>query len=180
MHYDIAGLEGMRSSSPMPGLARVQSLGTQSSHAFASALGGSLSRSQTPDPQHVPARPLGGPLSRSQTPDPQHVVTRSPSPSLSAMGGRFGIPDRQNIGSSSSFNGVSSNSIESEEIVAGLSSISLASNGAVEEERHTKSQLQKDIAESQNYIFIFKMVRTKITNINIQENLQQILYRHLF
>ncbi|KAH9301707.1 hypothetical protein KI387_013290, partial [Taxus chinensis] len=133
MRHDTAVLEGLRSGSPMPGLARVQSLGTQSSHAFASALVSSLSRSQTPDPQHV--------------------VTRSPSPCLTAMGGRFSIPDKQNVGFSSSFNGVSSSPTESEEIAAALSNISLSSNQVVEEERHAQSQLQQDMAEHQNYVF---------------------------
>ena len=53
MYHEMAGVESLLSGSAMPGLARVQSLGAQSSHAFASALGASLSRNQTPDPQHV-------------------------------------------------------------------------------------------------------------------------------
>jgi hypothetical protein len=67
----MAGVESLLSGSAMPGLARVQSLGAQSSHAFASALGASLSRNQTPDPQHV--------------------MTRSPSPCPPGMGGRSGV-----------------------------------------------------------------------------------------
>uniref|UniRef100_A0A0C9SAH0 TSA: Wollemia nobilis Ref_Wollemi_Transcript_3604_4174 transcribed RNA sequence n=1 Tax=Wollemia nobilis TaxID=56998 RepID=A0A0C9SAH0_9CONI len=131
MRHDITGLEGLRSGSAIPGLARVQSLGAQSSHAYASALG----------------------VSRSQTPDPQHVVTRSPSPCLTTMGGRFGIANKQNVGCSSSFNGVSSSATESEEIAAALAGISLSSNGVVEEERHAQSHLQQDITEHQSYLF---------------------------
>jgi len=133
MRHEMAGVESLLSGSAMPGLARVQSLGAQSSHAFASALGASLSRNQTPDPQHV--------------------MTRSPSPCPPGMGGRFGVTDNQNIVCSNSFNGVSSNVNESAEIAAALSGMSLSSNGVMEEEKHVQSQLQQEMSEHRNYLF---------------------------
>eukprot|EP00253_Pinus_taeda_P030777 PITA_30777 len=132
MRHEMTGVESLRSGSAMP-LARVQSLGAQSSHAFASALGASLSRNQTPDPQHV--------------------MTRSPSPCPAGMGGRFSVADKQSVVCSNSFNGVSSNVSESAEIAAALSGMSLSSNGVMEEEKHVQSQLQQEMSEHQNYLF---------------------------
>lgn len=133
MRHELAAVESVRSGSAMPGLARVQSLGAQSSHAFAAALGASLSRNQTPDPQHV--------------------MTRSPSPRPVGMGGRFGASDKQNIVCPNSFNGVSSNASESAEIAAALSGMSLLSNGVMEEEKHVQSQMQQEMSEHRNYLF---------------------------
>eukprot|EP01018_Ginkgo_biloba_P032471 Gb_28529 [translate_table: standard] len=133
MRHEMAAVEGLRPGLAMPGLARVQSLGSQSSHAFASALGAGLSRSQTPDPQLV--------------------VTRSPSPCLAAVGGRFGVTEKQKIVCPNSFNGVSSSVTESAELASAMSGISLSSNCVAEGEKHVQSQLQQEISEHQKYLF---------------------------
>eukprot|EP01018_Ginkgo_biloba_P007533 Gb_31285 [translate_table: standard] len=121
---DMAVVEGLCSRSGTPCLARVQSLGSQSSNAFASAVGTSLSRSQTPDPHFV--------------------GTRSASPLPPTVGGRFGMTDKQKTVGPESYNGVSSSVTESEEFVAALSSLRLSSDGTVStEEQQEDTQRQK-------------------------------------
>eukprot|EP01018_Ginkgo_biloba_P012627 Gb_30039 [translate_table: standard] len=125
---EVAIVEGLRSRSATPGLARVQSLGTQSSQSFAAAVGASLSRNPTPDPQLVRAG----------------LASHCPT----AKVGRFGVTDKQNIVNHDPFNAFST---ESAELVSALSGLNLSPN--VEEHGHVKSQLQQEKIESQNHIF---------------------------
>ncbi|VAI63148.1 unnamed protein product [Triticum turgidum subsp. durum] len=66
-------MNGFRSGSASPSLVRVQSLGSSMSHTFASAVGSSISRSTTPDPQ---------------------LMQRAPSPCLPPVGVRMGKADK--------------------------------------------------------------------------------------
>ncbi|KAG9454619.1 hypothetical protein H6P81_007523 [Aristolochia fimbriata] len=98
--------------------------GGSNAQSFASALGASLSRSTTPDPQ---------------------LVARAPSPRLPPVGGRL---DKKAINGSSSFK-----ASDSADLVAALSSMNLSANGVVDEPNNLKSQIQQDLDEHQNFLF---------------------------
>lgn len=108
---DMALIEGLRSRSAAPCLTRVQSLAPQSSHAFSTAEGVSISRSSTPDPRFVGARSV------------------SPCPPM--VGGRFGLADKQNITFTDTYNVVSSSINETEELSAALSHLNISPNSTV-------------------------------------------------
>ncbi|KAF5208305.1 Pumilio-like protein [Thalictrum thalictroides] len=108
----------------------VQNIGAP--HTFASALGASLSRSNTPDPQ---------------------LVARTPTPGLPPVGGgRLGASDKR-INSPNSFNSISSSMNESADLVAALSSMSLGKNGAADDENHLHQQMQQEIEDHKNFLF---------------------------
>lgn len=120
---DMALVEGLRSRSAAPCLNRVQSLAPQSSHAFSSAEGASISRSRTPDPHFVSARSV------------------SPCPPM--MGGRFGMADKQNITFTDTYNVVSSSINGTEELSTALSRLNISSNRTVDtEENHQNMEHQ--------------------------------------
>eukprot|EP00252_Welwitschia_mirabilis_P006489 TRINITY_DN1737_c0_g1_i1.p1 TRINITY_DN1737_c0_g1~~TRINITY_DN1737_c0_g1_i1.p1 ORF type:complete len:1058 (-),score=248.94 TRINITY_DN1737_c0_g1_i1:447-3620(-) len=125
---EISSMENLRSGATTPGLARVQSFGSQSSQAFAAAIGASLSRCQTPDPQ---------------------LMARSSSPCPSGLGARYGIADNQNIGGSNSYNNVSSNVSDSTDIAAAFSGVNLSSMDDI----HPQSHLQEELPEDRNHQF---------------------------
>ncbi|KAI4983113.1 hypothetical protein ZWY2020_023605 [Hordeum vulgare] len=89
-------MNGFRSASPS--LVRVQSLGSSMSHTFASAVGSSISRSTTPDPQ---------------------LMQRAPSPCLPPVGVRMGKADRMVEGRS-----VASRNHDGSDTAAALSAMS--------------------------------------------------------
>ncbi|EOY18065.1 Pumilio 2 isoform 2 [Theobroma cacao] len=117
----------------------VQNVGSSASHTYASALGLSLSRSTTPDPQ---------------------LAARAPSPRIPPIGGRSSSMDKRSVTGSNSFNGVSSNSFngisasvgESAELVAALSGLNLSTNGVIDKENHSRSQAHHGIDDNQNLI----------------------------
>lgn len=123
---EAAIVDGLHSCSATPGLARVQGLGTQSSQTFASAVGASLSRNPTPDPQLVKAG------------------LASPCPPA-----KFGLSDKDSIVNQDSFNAFSS---ESTELATALSGLTLLSDGttSIGEQKHAKSQIEQEITESHN------------------------------
>lgn len=126
---EAAIVEGLHSCSATPGLARVQGLGTQSSQTFASAVGASLSRNPTPDPQLVKAG-LASPCSTAKV-------------------GKFGLSDKESIVNHDSFNAFSSDSTE---LATALSGLTLSSDEttSIEEQNHAKSQIEQEITETQN------------------------------
>ncbi|KAK4351565.1 hypothetical protein RND71_030878 [Anisodus tanguticus] len=70
-------------------------------------------------------------LSRSTTPDPQHIA-RAPSPSLTPIGGGRGVntSEKRSVSSPNPFNGVpSSHRTESAELVAALSGMNISNGG---------------------------------------------------
>ncbi|KAF6137839.1 hypothetical protein GIB67_040547 [Kingdonia uniflora] len=98
------------------------------------------------------ASALGASLSRSTTPDPQ-LVARAPSPRLPPVGeGRVGSNDKRNIPNSKSFNGVPSSMSDSANLAAALSGMSLSTNGGAEEENRLVSKIQLEI-DDQNFLF---------------------------
>ncbi|XP_077238968.1 pumilio homolog 2-like [Tasmannia lanceolata] len=108
--------------------ANVHSVSASASLTFASALGASLSRSTTPDPQ---------------------LLARAPSPRLPPVGLRLGAIDKKSINGSSSFNG-SSSITESADLVAALSGMNLSGNGVVDDKNPL---IQQEIDDHQAFLF---------------------------
>lgn len=132
LHHELASVDALRSGANVQGISGVQSVGATSSHSYASALGASLSRSTTPDPQ---------------------LVARAPSPCLPPVGGgRIGATDKRSINVPNSFNGVSLSMSKSADLVAALSGMSLSTNGVVDEESHFRSQIQQEIDDHQKFL----------------------------
>ncbi|EYU45944.1 hypothetical protein ABFS82_04G087800 [Erythranthe guttata] len=125
----------------------------------------SLRRELTPsDPVHSSATQpasysyaaaLGASLSRSSTPDPQRI-TRAPSPCPTPIGGGRGAAnsEKRNINSPSSFNvGVAPHPNESAaDLVSSLSSMNL-SNDIMDDEKHMSSRIDSDADDHKNYLF---------------------------
>ncbi|KAL5052426.1 hypothetical protein RYX36_033108, partial [Vicia faba] len=112
------------------GSSATQNIGLPTSYSYAAALGGSS-------------------LSRSTTPDPQHVA-RAPSPCLTPIGGgRSVASDKRGIISSDAFNGVSSGKNESADLVAALSGMNLSAG----DENNLPSQVESDVDNHQRYLF---------------------------
>ncbi|KAM2056859.1 hypothetical protein FF2_029109 [Malus domestica] len=133
LRRDLMTSDALRSSANGQGSSAAQSMGPPSSYSYAAALGASLSRSTTPDPQ---------------------VVARAPSPCLTPIGGgRVGASEKRGISSPSSFNGVSSGRNESGDLVGAFSSMNLSANGVKDDESHLPSQIKQDVDDHQNYLF---------------------------
>ncbi|CAL5211569.1 unnamed protein product [Lathyrus oleraceus] len=112
------------------GSSATQNIGLPTSYSYAAALGGSS-------------------LSRSTTPDPQHVA-RAPSPCLTPIGGgRSVASDKRGIISPDAFNSVSSGKNESADLVAALSGMNLSAG----DENHLPSQVESDADNHQRYLF---------------------------
>ncbi|KAK1434857.1 hypothetical protein QVD17_00611 [Tagetes erecta] len=104
--------------------------GPPSSYSYAAALGASLSRSTTPDPQHI---------------------ARVPSPIPTPIGGgRASQSDRRNPNGSSLFNGASSHPRDPADLVTALSGINL-SNGIMGEESNL-NQFDQNADEQNAYL----------------------------
>ncbi|KAL6123682.1 hypothetical protein ACLB2K_076201 [Fragaria x ananassa] len=124
MHRDLAALDALRSGGNKQGFSAAQNFGSSGSHTYASALGGSLSRSTTPDPQ---------------------LVSRAPSPRIPTVGGgRASSTDKNNVSGQNTYNGITANVNESADLVAALSGMNLSKNGRMHEENLAHSQIQGD------------------------------------
>ncbi|GAU49335.1 hypothetical protein TSUD_88410 [Trifolium subterraneum] len=107
-----------------------QNIGLPTSYSYAAALGGSS-------------------LSRSTTPDPQHIA-RAPSPCLTPIGGgRSAASDKRGIVSPDAFNGVSSGKNESADLLNALSGMNLSADDG----NHLPSQIESDVDNHQRYLF---------------------------
>ncbi|XP_012088832.1 pumilio homolog 1 isoform X1 [Jatropha curcas] len=125
--HDLASADALRSVANKQGVPVVSNVSATGSHTYASALGASLSRSTTPDLQHV---------------------ARAPSPRIPPIGGgRSNSIDKRESSSSNSFKGVSSSLNESAELVAALSGLNLST---VDEENRSISQSQRNIDDHHN------------------------------
>lgn len=133
LHRELLTSDALRSGANGHGSSAVQSIGPPSSYTYAAALGASLSRSTTPDPQ---------------------LVARAPSPCLTPIGGgRVSASEKRGITSPNSFNGVSSNVNESADLVAALSGMNLSTNGVVDDENHLPSHIGQEVDNHQNFLF---------------------------
>ncbi|GLT67023.1 hypothetical protein SLA2020_393580 [Shorea laevis] len=123
----------LRSSASGQGSSTVHTVGPPSSYTYAAAVGASLSRSNTPDPQ---------------------LVARAPSPCPTPIGGgRVGTSEKRGVNSPSTFSGVSSGVNDHADLVATLSAMNLSSNGVIDEENQLPSQIDQDVENHQSYLF---------------------------
>ncbi|XP_061368447.1 pumilio homolog 2-like isoform X2 [Gastrolobium bilobum] len=130
---DPTATDALRSGSNIQGLSAAQTIGPAASYSYAAALGSSLSRSTTPDPQ---------------------LVARAPSPCLTPIGGgRVVASDKRGIASPDAFNGVSSGINESADLVAALSGMNLSADDVLGGENHLPSQVELDVDNHQRYLF---------------------------
>ncbi|PON75594.1 Coatomer beta subunit [Parasponia andersonii] len=134
LHHDLRTSDALQAgANGSKGSSVVQSTGQPSSYTYAAALGASLSRSTTPDPQ---------------------LVARAPSPCFTSIGvGRVSASEKRGITSPNSFNGLSSNTNESSDLVAALSGMNLSTNGVGGDENNMSSHMRQDIDNHQNYLF---------------------------
>ncbi|KAL5169352.1 Pumilio 2 [Glycine soja] len=115
------------------GSSAAQNVGPPASYSYAAAVGSSLSRSTTPDPQ---------------------LVARAPSPCITPIGGGRAIAsDKRAIASQDAFNGVSSGINESADLVAALSVMNLSADDVLDGENHLPSQVESDVDNHQRYLF---------------------------
>ncbi|KAM7501870.1 hypothetical protein LguiB_000774 [Lonicera macranthoides] len=109
----------------------VQHVGPPSSYSYAAVLGASLSRSTTPDPQHI---------------------ARAPSPCPTPIGGGRVVGSEKRSLTSNTFNGVSTQKTDPTDLVAALSGMNL-SNGLINGGTHLPSQIEQDVDDHDNYLF---------------------------
>ncbi|KGN50567.1 pumilio homolog 1 [Cucumis sativus] len=125
LHQDMATIGGNKQ-----GLSAVQGVGASAPHTYASAVGASLSRSATPDPQ---------------------LVARAPSPRIPPVGGRISSTmDKRNASGPNSFNGVSLKASDPSDLVSSFSGMNL-SNGILDDESHLRSDIQQEIDDRHNF-----------------------------
>ncbi|KAG4386840.1 hypothetical protein AAZX31_11G133100 [Glycine max] len=125
--------DALRSGSNVQGSSAAQNVVPPASYSYAAAVGSSLSRSTTPDPQ---------------------LVARAPSPCITPMGGGRAIAsDKRAIVSPDAFNGVSSGVNESADLVAALSVMNLSADDVLDGENHFPSQVESDVDNHQRYLF---------------------------
>ncbi|CAO2825020.1 unnamed protein product [Amaranthus hypochondriacus] len=121
-----------REGSNIQGSSASQNVASPASYSYAAALGSSLSRSTTPDPQHI---------------------ARAPSPCPTPIGeGRAGAAKKSAAGPNS-FNGLSSGKNDSSDLVAALSGMNLKTNGNLDNGDHLPSQIEQDSSDPHNYLF---------------------------
>ncbi|KAE8693087.1 Pumilio-like protein 3 [Hibiscus syriacus] len=132
LQQELNSADTLRSSASVQGLSAVHTIGQPSSYSYAGAVGASLSRSTTPDPQ------LG---------------VRTPSPHLTqTVGGRVGNYDKRSIISPSTFGGVASGVNESANLASALSGMHLTSNGEIDDGNQLSPQIEQDAENHQNYL----------------------------
>nr|GMD22468.1 pumilio homolog 2-like [Ipomoea batatas] len=131
LHHDYSSSDPLRSASNTQVSSAAQHVAPPTSYSYAAALG----------------------LSRSTTPDPQHIA-RAPNPSVTPIGaGRAITSEKRNINSPNSFNGVSSHANEPADLVASLSSMNLSNGGQSNAKKHAylkKSESEKQYLASSN------------------------------
>ncbi|KAG7030709.1 Pumilio-like 2, partial [Cucurbita argyrosperma subsp. argyrosperma] len=127
LHQDMATMGGNKQ-----GMSAVQGVGASHPHTYASAVGASLSRTATPDPQ---------------------LVARAPSPRIPPVGGGrvSSTVDKRNACGPNSFNGVSLKASESPDLVSSFSGMNLSSNGILGDESHLQSDIQQEIDDHRNF-----------------------------
>ncbi|TKY51618.1 Pumilio-like 4 [Spatholobus suberectus] len=120
---DRESFEGLRSSASTPGLVGLQNHRVNLSHSFAPAVGTSLSRVKTPEPQVI-GRPVG-----------------SAAPQ---MGGKVFSVEKSGIGLGTQ-NGHSSNMMDLTDVVSSLSGLNLSGARHAEQDSLLKSKLQMEV-----------------------------------
>ncbi|XP_027340069.1 pumilio homolog 2-like isoform X2 [Abrus precatorius] len=133
LRRDSSASDTLRSGSNIQGSSAAQNTGPQASYTYAAALGSSLSRSTTPDPQ---------------------LVARAPSPCPTPIGGgRVVAAEKRGVNSPDAYNGVSSGINDSADIVAALSGMNLSADDVLDGDSHFPSQVESDVDNHQRYLF---------------------------
>ncbi|XP_057733115.1 pumilio homolog 4 [Arachis stenosperma] len=125
---DRESLEGLRSSASTPGLIGLQTHGVNGTHSFSSAVGSSMSRVTTPEPQVI-GRPLGSGV------PPLGGKVFSVEKSVNGLGTQ--------IGHSSSMTDIA-------DIASSLSGLSLSAARHAEQENLLKAKLQMEVDNHPN------------------------------
>ncbi|KAK7279626.1 hypothetical protein RJT34_24681 [Clitoria ternatea] len=120
---DRESFEGLRPSASTPGLIGLQNHGVNLSHSFAPAVGTSLSRVKTPEPQII-GRPVGSAV-------PQ-------------MGSKVFSVEKSGIGLGTQ-NGPCSNLTDLTDVVSSLSGLNLSGARHAEQDSFLKSKLQMEV-----------------------------------
>ncbi|KAK7268264.1 hypothetical protein RIF29_20960 [Crotalaria pallida] len=120
---DRESFEGLRSSASTPGLAGLQNHGVNASHSFASAVGSSLTRVKTPEPQ---------------------VIGRSFGSAVPPVGSKVFSLDKGSIGSGTQ-NGHSSSMSDIPDLASSLSGLNLSGVRHAEQDRLLKYKLQMEL-----------------------------------
>lgn len=107
-----------------------------------------VQRVNTPPASYSYAAALGTSLSRSTTPDPQHIA-RAPSPCLTPIGEGRGTSEKRST-SSNSFHGISSHIREPSDLVAAISGMNL-SNGVKNADNY--AQIEETVNDQDKYTF---------------------------
>ncbi|XP_047164271.1 pumilio homolog 2-like [Vigna umbellata] len=130
--------ESTTTDAPRPGTnvqgsSASQNTGLPASYSYAAAVGSSLSRSTTPDPQHV---------------------ARAPSPCITPIGGgRANASDKRGVSSPDGFDGVSSGINGSSDLMAALSAMNLSADDMLDGDNHLPSQVESDVDNHRRYLF---------------------------
>ncbi|RZB74534.1 pumilio homolog 2-like [Glycine soja] len=133
VRHESTPTDALRSGSNVQGSSAAQNVGLPASYSYAAAVGSSLSRSTTPDPQ---------------------LIARAPSPCITPIGGGRAIAsDKRAIANPDAFNGVSSGINESADLVAALSVMNLSADDVLDGENHFPSQVESDVDSHQRYLF---------------------------
>ncbi|XP_010935724.1 pumilio homolog 1 [Elaeis guineensis] len=156
LHNAADTIDGWQSGATSSGLVRVQSLGSSISHSFASAVGSSLSRSTTPDPQ---------------------LIQRAPSPIVPPGGGRISDSDKKTVVGSNGLGGVSSCLTDGGDLTAAMSNLSLSKNQIADGESHVQGLLHQEFADQSELLFNVpsdhrQYLQQKITNKSEAESLK--------
>ncbi|KAJ6798629.1 pumilio-like protein 1-like [Iris pallida] len=147
-HQEMSSVDGLQPSRNAQGVLRPQSTTPQT---FASVLGSSHSRNATTGTQ---------------------LEARVPSPSLPHAGGRLGVNDKINNNGSHSFDGVSSNVVESRDILAALSGMDLSSAGTMEADDITKSKRELEIEAHRNFVFDIRSAENFVKQRPLLQNIE--------
>lgn len=126
----MSSTDALRVGGNIQGISANHNVDVSASLSYASALGGSLSRSTTPDPQ---------------------LIARAPSPRIPTAGeGRVNSMDKRSVNSPSSLHGTLNGQGAAADFVAALSGMSLSSDPQMDEERQMRSQFQRGIGDHRN------------------------------
>ncbi|KAI4390140.1 hypothetical protein MLD38_002283 [Melastoma candidum] len=99
----------------------------------------------TAPPSYTYAAALGASLSRSNTPDPQ-VLARAPSPCPTPIGaGRVGTAEKRQVAAPIAFSVVSGSADDSADVVAALSALNLPKDSINNEERRVQRQIEQSV-----------------------------------
>ncbi|XAR66261.1 hypothetical protein NMG60_11012428 [Bertholletia excelsa] len=131
LNHELTTKDALHSGANIQGMTGVQNIAASAPHSYISALGASLSRSSTPDPQ---------------------LVARAPSPRIPPVGvGRTSSMDKRNINGPNSYSVVSTGMSEPADLIAALSGMTLSHDGESDDENHMKRHPYQSTSEYEQF-----------------------------